>query len=336
MKGQHGYITKEKEGESKMNVISEWSHSARSLFGLLMPWHFLLFILGLIVSFSLPLYQLIHLAMGTDLYSHILLIPCVSVYLIWLKRKNLPVPSSPNRMLALFPLLTGLVVLGFYWVIVGSGSSLTHENYLSATIFAFVMFFLAGASFFLGRETLKTFTFPLVFLVCMVPFPVFLKEGIETFFQYASADVSYWFLKLAETPILRYDLVFHLPGISLEVARECSGIRSSLVLFIVSLVAANLFLHSVWKRVILVLFIIPLAIVRNSLRIFVIAQLCVQIGPEMIDSEIHRNGGPVFFALSLVPLFLLLFFFVKSERNRAETSTEGKVFHSRSSMRSHR
>jgi exosortase/archaeosortase family protein len=78
------------------------------------------------------------------------------------------------------------------------------------------------------------------------------------------------------------------------------------VLFITSLVASHLFLKSPWRRIILVAFVIPLGIVRNAFRILVIGLLCVHIGPHMIDSMIHHQGGPVFFVLSLVPLTLFM------------------------------
>ena len=88
-------------------------------------------------------------------------------------------------------------------------------------------------------------------------------------------------------------------------ARECSGIRSTVVLFITSLLASHLFLKSPWRRFVLVAFVIPLAIVRNGFRILVIGLLCVHIGPHMIDSFIHHRGGPIFFVLSLIPLFVV-------------------------------
>ena len=83
-----------------------------------------------------------------------------------------------------------------------------------------------------------------------------------------------------------------LPGIVLEVAQECSGIHSSWVLFITSLVASHLFLESPWRRIVLVAFVIPLAIVRNSFRILVIGLLCVHVGPHMIDSSSIVKAGP--------------------------------------------
>ena len=99
-------------------------------------------------------------------------------------------------------------------------------------------------------------------------------------------------------------LIFQLPNITIEVAQECSGIRSSWVLLMTSILAANLFLKTSWRRFALVAFVIPLAILRNGFRILVIGLLCVNIGPQMIHSVIHRRGGPLFFALSLIPLFL--------------------------------
>src|ERR1019366_1721887 len=92
------------------------------------------------------------------------------------------------------------------------------------------------------------------------------------------------------------------------------GIRSSLMLFIMSLLTGYLFLRKPWNRTMLALAVIPLALLRNGFRIFVIGQLCVRIGPDMINSPIHRHGGPLFFILALLPLFLLLLFLRKSER----------------------
>ena len=126
---------------------------------------------------------------------------------------------------------------------------------------------------------------------------------------------------------MRDGTVFQLPNIAIQVAQECSGIRSSWVLFITSLLAANLFLNSTWRRAVLVAFVIPLGIVRNGLRVFVIGVLCVHFGPHMIRSVIHRRGGPVFFAIALVPLFLLLLWLRRAEgtENRRERNRSRAV-----------
>ena len=119
-------------------------------------------------------------------------------------------------------------------------------------------------------------------------------------------------------PFLRDGLEFRLPDITLQVAPECSGIHSTWVLFITSLVAGQMILRRPWSRVLLCLVVLPLALLRNGFRVFVIGELCVHLGPRMIDSPIHHRGGPLFFALSLVPFFLWLYFL--RQRERAEVA----------------
>src|SRR5262249_10941727 len=151
--------------------------------------------------------------------------------------------------------------------------------------------------------------FPFVFLFWIVPFPTAVVSWIEVFFQYASAEVADWLLRVLRVPVFREGLYFKLPGIVIEVAQECSGIRSSLVLFIVSLIAGHMFLHERWKRVVLATAVIPLGILRNACRIVTISCLCAYVDAGMIDSPIHRHGGPFFFVLSLIPLVALLWCF---------------------------
>ena len=80
-----------------------------------------------------------------------------------------------------------------------------------------------------------------------------------------------------------------------------------------SILAANLFSNTTWRRLALIAVIIPLGILRNGFRIFVIGFLCVHVGPQMIHSLIHRRGGPLFFVISLVPLLLVLWLLREGE-----------------------
>jgi exosortase C (VPDSG-CTERM-specific) len=266
----------------------------------------------LVLCFGRPLFDLLRLAAKDDLYSYIPLIPMISLYLVWLRKKKLPDFYEPARKLAALFMAGGLVTIAGYWFAFRS-ASLADEDYLALTIFAFLLFFTGACYLFLGKEMLRAIAFPIGLLVFMIPFPELMRHGIETFLQYGSAAVANGLFKLSGMPVYQDGLMFRLPGFNLEVAQECSGIHSSLVLFITSLLAGQLFLRTAWKRTTLALAVIPLALLRNGFRIFVVGQLCVHVGPEMINSSIHRHGGPLFFILALVPLFLLLLFLRKSE-----------------------
>jgi exosortase C (VPDSG-CTERM-specific) len=173
---------------------------------------------------------------------------------------------------------------------------------------------MAGGFLFLGSRWIATKAFPVAFLMFMIPLPDAAVNWLETASMLASADAAALYFELAGTPLVRDDTVFALPGIVLRVGQECSGIRSSWVLFITSLLASHLFLNTQWRRIVLVAFVIPLGILRNGFRILVIGLLCVHVGPHMIDSVIHHRGGPFFFALSLIPLFLLLWWLRRQEQ----------------------
>jgi exosortase C (VPDSG-CTERM-specific) len=269
---------------------------------------------ALVLAFSLPLYGLARFSIQSELYSHIFLIPLISAYLIWVQRRALPPASAPEPRLAVLPFAAGALALVIYGIAVLAGATLAREDSLVLTTLAFLLFFGGACCLFLDRPTLRAIVFPLGFLVFMVPFPVFLQTWIETVLQYGSAAVAYGFFQLSGTPFLYHDLGFRLPGFALQVAPECSGIHSTLALFITSVLAAWFFLRSPWRRATLALAVIPLALLRNGFRVFTIGELCVHIGPQMIDSPIHRHGGPLFFALSLIPFFLLLFLLMKCER----------------------
>ena len=268
----------------------------------------------LVLAFSIPLYDLARFAAASDLYSYILLIPFISGYLAWSKRGKSPLFSRPAVLPAAGFFVGGLAALAGYGMARQAGFPLTEDDRLALMTTAFFLLFVAGCHWSLGKEIVRTFAFPIGFLVFLAPMPTFLLNGIEWFLQQGSALAAEGFFELSGATFFRDGLIFHLSTISLRVAPECSGIHSTLVLFITSSVAGYLFLHSSWRRALFILAVIPLALLRNGFRVYVIGELCTHVGPEMINSPIHHRGGPLFFALSLIPFFLLLFFLRKSER----------------------
>jgi exosortase C (VPDSG-CTERM-specific) len=270
----------------------------------------------------MPLWNLGWFAATSEFHSCILLIPFISAYLVWLKKGSFPICSQPAGKAAAAFLTAGTVVLIAYWLVLRPRLKLMEDDYLAVMITAFLLLFWGVCGLFLGREMLRATIFPLALLVFMVPIPAFAMPPIDAFLQQGSADAAQGFFSLSGTPFLRSGLTFQLPDISIQVARECSGIQSSMVLLITGLVAGYLFLRKPGNRALLALLMIPLALLRNGFRVFTIGELCVHIGPQMINSPIHHRGGPIFFALSLIPLFLLLVVLQKLERAREKPKSK--------------
>ncbi len=276
--------------------------------------NFALAALVLALGFAKPLWDLMQFVWHSQFHSYILLIPLISVYLVWLKKRSFPICSQPARKTASAFLLAGTVVLAAYWLFLRSRMKLAEDDYLAVMMISFLLFFWGICGRFLGKEMLRATAFPLGILVFMVPIPAFAMPAIDSFLQHGSAAAAQGFFTLAGTPILRSGLTFQLPGITIQVAPECSGIQSSMVLLITGLVAGYMFLRRPWNRAMLAMLMIPLGLLRNGFRVFTIGELCVHIGPQMIDSPIHHRGGPIFFALSLIPLFIVLVLLQRSEQ----------------------
>lgn len=281
---------------------------------------FAVFTVVLLIAFSWPLLKLVRFAAHAELYSHILLVPFISGYLWWIKR-NEPKPefrSSASAAMVSFAAAASVLVI--YWVAVRKGWQTEIPDTLAATTLSFLLFWLGGAFLFLGTPFLRSIAFPVGFLLFSVPFTMPVRRAIEFFCQHGSAHITYWMLTVAGMPVLKDGTFFQLPGVPLNVARECSGIHASWILFITGVVASYMFLEKPRNRWIFILATIPLGLLRNGFRIFVISELCVHIGPQMIDSPIHRQGGPLFFVLSLIPLFLLLLYLIKRESRKANAT----------------
>lgn len=265
----------------------------------------------LVLAFCRPLVDLARYALSENLHSHILLIPFVCAYLIFLKRGELGRAGPGSPVPAALFLVVGLA--GLFAIFSGASESWSRNDSLGLATGTFLCLLVAGAFQILGHRWMRTITFPIFFLIFLIPLPDRVVLGVENMLVLASAEVTALLFKITGTPVYRTGQVFELPGVVLEVARECSGIRSSWVLLITSFLASYLLLQTTWRRALIVGLVIPLGILRNGFRILVIGLLCVRYGPHMIDSPVHRSGGPYFFALSLLPLFLLLWWLRRGE-----------------------
>jgi exosortase C (VPDSG-CTERM-specific) len=260
-------------------------------------------------AFALPLREFATYARHSDVHSYVLLVPFVTAYLIYIRWNQLSreLSSSWGYALLLAAAGTGALMASLHFTELGQ------NDYMTLIAFSFVSFVIAGTFLFLGSKWARSAMFPLFFLAFMIPLPAVALDFLENASKEGSAEVSSWLFLISGTPALRTGTLFQLPGISIIVAKECSGIRSSLVLTITSLLAANMFLRTTWRRALLVGAVIPLGLLRNGFRILVVSLLCVHIGPEMMNSAIHRRGGPFFFVASLIPLFVLLWWLRRRE-----------------------
>ncbi len=136
-----------------------------------------------------------------------------------------------------------------------------------------------------------------------------LLSRVVYFLQKGSAEISAFLFGLTPLPVLREGFVFHLPRFSIEVARECSGIRSSIALLVLAILVGHFFLRTWWRQALFVLAGFVVMIVKNGIRIVTLTVLASYVDPGFLYGNLHREGGVVFFLIGLllmVPVFWLL------------------------------
>lgn len=274
----------------------------------------LLTVLTLSLFFD-TIYSLMASSLSNELYSHAIIIPFVSGYLIYSKRNQL-LSGTYNLSITGFFLI--FVSLTMYWAcsLTQISCKLGTEDYMSLTTFAAVGFWTGGLLIAYGTKKFRSLAFPALFLLLMIPMPEMVKDGVITFLQAGSADVTEAVFRLANIPFHRDGTEFYLKKVAIEVAPECSGIRSSLALLITSLIAGHFYLKTKLRKSLLVLAVIPIAVVKNGFRIAVLTLFGVYVDERALTGPLHNNGGVIFFLLGLSVLGVILWVFRRTEKKK--------------------
>jgi exosortase len=251
-------------------------------------------------------------------YSHIILLPFFSAYLLYLDRQAIFKHVHTGRRVGLLLAAGGAATI---WLAGTTPITGEPEHQLSVMMLGLVTLWAGGFGLCYGHRALQTAAFPFLLLLFMVPLPPAVLTQIIVFLQKTSADACELLFVLIGMPNLRNGFFFALPGLNIEVAEQCSGIRSSLALLISGLVMAYLFLRSTWTRAAFVLVIIPLAIAKNAIRIVLLSWLAVHVDPSFITgSAVHRNSGIPVFLTALAILGCLAWLLRRSEAWNARRS----------------
>ncbi|MBN2034954.1 MAG: VPLPA-CTERM-specific exosortase XrtD [Deltaproteobacteria bacterium] len=227
-------------------------------------------------------------------YSYGYMIPLVSLYLVWEKRRELrELPSLPSRagFLALVP---GLVL---FWL--GELSGEFFSLYLS---FWLVIVGLCWIN--LGWGKLKLIAFPLVILLSMFPPPNFIHTKISLQLKLISSKLGVAVIQAFGLSAYREGNVIDLGFTQLQVVDACSGLRYLFPLMVMGLLLAYFYKAALWKKVVLVVSTVPLTIIINSLRIAATGVLYRYWGAAVAEGFFHGFSGWLIFIFALAVLLI--------------------------------
>lgn len=267
-----------------------------------------------LVVASYPLLSTLKLAAMNEEYTHILLILPISVAFIcaeWTSVQSGPAIAHGLVLLSAAGVIGAFSCLHLAWI--------SADLRLSIEMLALVTWWIGSFVFCFGTKVSRAMLFPLCFLFWMVPLPSLALSEIIRYLQQGSAISARFLFTAAGVPVSQDGVMLTIPGLTVEIAKECSSIRSSLLLLITTMVIAKIFLRSPVTKTLVIVIAVPLSVAKNGLRIFTLAMLATRVDPEFLTGKLHHQGGVVFFVISLLFMLLLI-----GLLRRGEDLTEAK------------
>src|SRR3989442_459510 len=239
-----------------------------------------------------PLARTFSLALHNDEYTHLFLILPLSAGLILLDWRSQKPVVKPNFRIASALLFGAVLMAGLAkWRLVGAPDDVQ----LSLSMLALVLWWIASFVACFGTRASRTLLFPLVFLLWMVPIPLFALNKVVEFLQAESAVAARLMFSLISVPVSHQGFVLAIPGVNIEVARECSSIRSSVMLLVASMVLAQVSLRSPWFKAAVIAATLPLSIAKNALRIVTLSILGTRVDPGFLTGRLYDDNMADFF-----------------------------------------
>jgi exosortase len=265
-----------------------------------------------------PLMATLTLAWRDNQYTHVLLILPISATLIYVNRRALGLESGLHPRLG--SVLLGLSMLTAISVKLWF-AFLTSDAQLAINMLALVIWWIGAFFLCFGGHVSRSFLFALCFLFGLVPIPQGMLNEIVRLMQQGSACVARLLFATAGVPVVQDGPMLTIPNLTVEVAKQCSSIRSSSMLLVTAMVLAQIFLGSPWRKALVIGLAVPLSIAKNGLRIFTIAMLGTRVDSSFLTGKMHHNGGIIFFLVSLVALCLLLLVLRRTEHRLLPSPT---------------
>jgi exosortase len=246
--------------------------------------------------FYLPtLYELVKDWATDGNYSHGFLIPLVSTYLVWLKRKELAALAFGTDNRGLIFVAAGLVLF-----ILGNGAA----EYFTVR-FSFVVTLFGVVYYLFGHQLVRKTWFEFFFLLFMIPIPYVIYFAATFPMQLLASKITAGVLNLIGMGVVRQGNIIHIPGYSLEVAEACSGMRSLVSLLALGALFAYLTQKRFAAQLILFLSTIPIAVAANVFRVFITSLLAYTVTKNVTAEPLHTIMGLSVFVVAFIMLFIL-------------------------------
>ena len=271
-----------------------------------MPWKLALITLLFLLLYA-PLYpSLVDTWLNDSNNSHGLLVPLVSLYLVWMLKDEIKAMELKSSMVGFAILAVSLVT---YFASFVSDLAFPARITMITTLAGLVLY--SG-----GWQVFKLLLFPILFLFFMVPVPVTLLALVAFPLQLFVSDVSTQLIDFYGIPVYQEGNLLFFARYSFEVTEACSGIRSLISFLTLGALFAYIARDSCTKSVLLVLSAVPLSILVNLIRVTGTGILANYFGNRAAQGFLHDFSGFVVFGVGVLLMLAEVWVLNKLRSNR--------------------
>lgn len=264
--------------------------------------------------YSPVIYQLYRQRWESIDYTHAYFILPISLYCAWRVTKKGdvslwqgPVSAGDTPPASLALVLLGLLMFIFGWKL----------DYLFITTLSLIPLLYGIIIYLYGTKMAKVLSFPILYLLLMVPPPLGILDAITIPMRHGVSVAAVGILKLLHYPIHREGLMIYLGGHEIFMGAPCSGFRSLITMFSLGVVYVYVIKGTLWKKLILVAAIIPLALLGNLIRVITLCLLTFYAGEKVAQGFFHYFSGGVIFVIMIIGLLVLEFILEKFEKGKS-------------------
>jgi|CXWL01.1.fsa_nt_gi exosortase D (VPLPA-CTERM-specific) len=253
-------------------------------------------------------------------YSHGAIIPFIAILIGWHRLNNSKPEIKPSWCGTIFLLISGMLL-----------TVATLASFQTAAQYGFVAALVGLTLTFVGIRATKILAPAFVYLLFAIPLPHLIYANLSGELQLISSTIGVFIIDAFGISVFQEGNIIDLGTYKLQVVEACSGLRYLFPLVSFGYLVAYLLNDKMWKRVVIFLSAIPIAIGMNSLRIALIGIAVNFWGIEAAEGFLHYFEGWVIFMLCTILLMLELFILMRignAGRFRSEIFTipRGKIF----------
>jgi exosortase D (VPLPA-CTERM-specific) len=262
--------------------------------------------IGLAAAVQTGIDHMVNTWLWREEYSHALLIPLVSAYLLWQQRAGLLRLELKGSWVGV-----AVIVFGTLLQVIGvlAAVDVVQQYGLLLAIYGLVLALI-------GLRSSVSLWAPLLLLALMIPLPEFVLQNFSAQLQLISSQIGVWFIRLFGISVFVEGNVIDLGGFKLQVAEACDGLRYLFPLMTMGFIMAYMFKVELWKRALLFLSAIPVTILMNSFRIGTIGVMVEHWGHTMAEGFLHDFQGWAVFMTSAGVLLLEMMLLARIGKHR--------------------